>query len=128
MTTRTDDVAGLVSFASRVLAGSDALAAVAPRLAGQDPGEQALGSDAPGKLGDLCRQLHSQLAGALAARGDEALAHSDRMLRTAMDLGRIAADYADVDITLSSKVKKTGEDSMPDLPAGDGRDVVVEAG
>lgn len=126
MTGRATDVEGLVSFANRVLAGSDALAAVAPRLTGHDPGHQALGGEAPGRLGELCRQLHNQLAGALSARGREATAHGDRLLRTAVDLGRIAADYADVDITLSTKVKQTGEDD-PAGP-GDGRDIVIEAG
>lgn len=133
MTSSPKDVEGLVSFASRVLAGADALASVAPRLTGQDPGQHVLAGDAPGRLGELCRHLHSQLAGALSARGQEATAHSERLLQTAVDLGRIAADHADIDVTLSTKVKKTQDDdpaapSSSTLDAGPGRDAVIEAG
>lgn len=87
----------LYDLAVRVAVAGDEIAGAGVRLEAADPGPQAFGVDAPGRLGELGRALHRHGAEALAARSREAAAHSARLGEVADRLRRTAAGYADTD-------------------------------
>ncbi|MGC9670302.1 hypothetical protein ACNTMW_27635 [Planosporangium sp. 12N6] len=88
-----DDTAG------RLAAAGAELAAAAAALPGHDPGAEAFGAAAGGRLGALCRDLHRTCLAALDARAREAAAHGARLSLTADAVTRAASGYAAADDT-----------------------------
>jgi hypothetical protein len=70
-------------LARRVGGAADAIGDAAARLGRSDPGPGAFGTDAPGALGELSRDLHAACTGALGAREREAAAHGARLTELA---------------------------------------------
>jgi hypothetical protein len=66
-------------------------------LGGLGGGPAGFGADAPGRLGELGRELFGQWDQALAARSREAAAAGARLADAAQALRLIAGGYADVD-------------------------------
>lgn len=66
----------LDEYAQRSRDAAETLADAAAAVRHADPGTRRFGGDAPGRLGELGRHLHAELAGALAAREREAAAHA----------------------------------------------------
>lgn len=69
----------------------------AATLARLSPGPAALPADAAGRLGELARALHAQVATAVATRAREAAAHGARFADAAEVLRLVAAGYTDTD-------------------------------
>jgi len=88
---------GLHELAGRVSRAGDELADAAARFEELDPGRGAFAADATGSLGELGRQLHGQLAGALGARARESAAHGARLVELGGSLREAASAYADVE-------------------------------
>jgi hypothetical protein len=88
---------GLYDLAGRVATAGDELGDAAVRLGTLDPGAGAFGADANGRLGELGRALHGQVAGALAVRSRESAATSSRLVELAVTLRAAASSYADVE-------------------------------
>jgi hypothetical protein len=88
---------GLHELAGRAGAAGDEMAAAAAVLAGCGPGAAAFGADAPGRLGELGRELHARCATALAARAREAAAHGARLVDAAAALRLAAAGYREAE-------------------------------
>lgn len=66
-------------------------------LGGLGGGAAGFGADAPGRLGELGRELFGAWDAALAARSREAAAAGARLADAAQALRLIAGGYADVD-------------------------------
>jgi len=105
---RKQDVLGLVDFAAEVLYAGDTLVGASKVIGGFDPGEKAFAADAPGGFGELCRHLHGQWTAALDARAEEAKEQGDRLVGIGGKLGKVAADYADTDITVATDIARAG--------------------
>lgn len=84
-------------LAHRVAAEADAVTDAAARLGRCDPGPRAFGTDAPGSLGELSRDLHALWSGALGAREREAAAHGARLTELAGALRQSAQGYRDAE-------------------------------
>src|SRR5438034_6128425 len=93
----------LGQLADEFASAGDRLASVGSALAGVDPGAAAFGAEAPGRLGEVGRLLHSQWAAALSARAREAAAHSARLVDTAEALDVAAARYEDVEHNVGTR-------------------------
>jgi hypothetical protein len=76
---------------------SESLADAAAGLVDLDPGAGAFGTDGPGVLGELGRDLHAQCVAALVARGREAAAHQAHLDEAAEIVRRAASSYATAD-------------------------------
>ncbi|HEX2417449.1 MAG TPA: type VII secretion target [Micromonosporaceae bacterium] len=111
---REREVLGLVDFASRLLATGETLGDTAVGFETMDRGRAGLGIDAPGVLGELGRHLHGQWTSALRARAGEARREAARIVELAERLGKAAANYADTDITLSTRIARAESDSGAD--------------
>ena len=83
----------LTDLATRLDTAADRLAAAGTTLTLLDPGPHTLGSDAPGALGSLGRDLHRRLTTALTARAGECTAHAARLSETADALRQAADNY-----------------------------------
>ncbi|MGH3714503.1 MAG: hypothetical protein ACRDT4_13730 [Micromonosporaceae bacterium] len=105
---RAQDVRGLVDFAGAVLASGDTLVRAGDLIGGFDPGAEAFGAGGAGGFGELCRELRTQWKGALDARATEAKDRGERLVSTAESLAKVAANYADTDITLASRITDAG--------------------
>lgn len=90
----SDTLAGTVSALRR---SGETLTEAVGRLDRVDPGPQPFGAGAPGRLGDLGRELYEQWQRALDARGREAAAHSARLHEVAAGVADAAGAYADAD-------------------------------
>lgn len=88
---------GLHELAGRAGAAGEEMARVAAVLVGCDPGPGAFGAHAPGRLGELGRELHARCAAALTARAREAAAHGARLADTAAALRLASAGYRDAE-------------------------------
>lgn len=84
-------------LARRVGDAADAVTEAAARLGDSDPGPRAFGTDAPGALGELARDLHTVWSGALGAREREAAAHGARLTELAGALRQSAQGYRDAE-------------------------------
>jgi len=84
----------LRDLAARIDRAGDVLAAAGARLADLTPPAADFGADAPGRLGELGRDLHALAATALAARSREAVAHGARLGDTAQMLHWVGENYA----------------------------------
>ncbi|MGH3747405.1 MAG: hypothetical protein ACRDT8_08425, partial [Micromonosporaceae bacterium] len=91
----------------------DMLVTASSVIQGYDPGAEAFGADGVGGFGELCRVLHGQWSSALEARAGEAAQHGARLLDTATLLGKVAAHYADTDVTLSTSIARVDGDTGP---------------
>jgi hypothetical protein len=87
----------LDDFAARLAAAGAELATAAAALPGHDPGADAFGAAATGRLGALGRELHRAYLVALDARAREASAHAARLTATAEALARAATGYVAAD-------------------------------
>ena len=85
-----DDLAGRLDAASDTLAGAGA---AFDRMLGA----RSFGADAPGRLGELGRQLHAGWAEAAHARQREAVVHADRLAEIAAAVRSASATYRDTD-------------------------------
>ncbi|WP_213451540.1 hypothetical protein [Rhizomonospora bruguierae] len=66
-------------------------------LGGLGGGPSGFGADAPGRLGELGRELHGTWEAALAARSREAAAAGARLADAAQALRLIGSGYEDVE-------------------------------
>jgi hypothetical protein len=112
---RDQQVIGLVEFAGRVLHTGETLGNAATVIDAVDPGGVGFGTDTPGALGELHRHLYDAWASALHARTAEAQRHGARLVELAEHLGKVAANYAETDITLSTRIARAESDSGPDV-------------
>ncbi|HET8641837.1 MAG TPA: hypothetical protein VFM37_07855 [Pseudonocardiaceae bacterium] len=87
----------LRELASQIDASSQVLAGASVRVSDLVPPPAAFGADAPGRLGELGRALHAQVAAALAARSREAAAHGARLGDVAEMLRWVGASYAEAE-------------------------------
>jgi hypothetical protein len=87
----------LDDLARRIEAAADVLASRSATITLVDPGPQAFGADATGRLGDLGRALHRRFSTALGARSREAAAHGARLAETAQALRLIARNYREIE-------------------------------
>jgi hypothetical protein len=87
----------LEDLAARLATAGAELTAAAATLPGHDPGADAFGAAATGRLGVLGRELHRAYLVALDARAREAAAHGVRLSTTADALARAATGYATAD-------------------------------
>jgi hypothetical protein len=87
----------LEDFAARLAATADELGAAAAALPGHDPGPDAFGAAAAGRLGALGRELHRVYLVALDARAREAGAHAARLSELTDSVARAATRYAAAD-------------------------------
>jgi len=83
--------------AARVTRVADEVTGAASRLGLAAPGPHAFGGDAPGRLGELGRDLHSLWSAALAAREREAAGHGARLTDLAGALRQAAAGYREAE-------------------------------
>jgi hypothetical protein len=87
----------LQDVAARLRAAGEELGTAGAALGELDPGPQAFGVDAPGRLGELGRALNAQCAVALATRSREATALGARVSDSAYLVEAVAASYRDVE-------------------------------
>ena len=104
--------AGPAAAAGPLRDAASAVAAGARSLTSADPGARAFGSDGPGRLGELGRELHRTGVAALDARLREAVALSDRLLAVADGVAKAAARYAQADQAAVDRL--TGRRVRPD--------------
>ncbi|MDT4988175.1 MAG: hypothetical protein QOI74_2269 [Micromonosporaceae bacterium] len=105
-----DPVGRLESVGAELMAASAALRAA-------DPGPDAFGCGAVGRLGDLGGALHRICAAALDARAREAVAYGDRLSDTADSVARAAERYAAADDAAARKIRSPATD-RPGVAAG----------
>ena len=86
-----DEVADRVSALAAEVTGA------AQRIGLVQPGPAAFGADAPGRLGELGRDLHGAWSAALAAREREAAGHGARLTDLAGNLRQAAEGYRRVE-------------------------------
>ncbi len=84
-------------LAQRVGSVADEVTGAAARLGLADPGARAFGTDLPGRLGDLARELQATWSAALAAREREAAGHGARLTDLAGALRRAADGYREAE-------------------------------
>lgn len=94
----------LGDLAARFATAGSELAVVAATLPGHDPGADAFGAAATGRLGVLGRELHRAYLVALDARAHEAAAHGARLSTTADALTRAATGYVAADGTAEAVI------------------------
>ncbi|NJC69216.1 hypothetical protein HC031_05710 [Planosporangium thailandense] len=87
----------LDDVAARLAAAGAELAAAASTLPAHDPGADAFGADATGRLGALGHELHRAYLVALDSRVREVAAHGGRLSEAADLLARAVAAYATAD-------------------------------
>jgi hypothetical protein len=97
----------LEDFATRLGTVGTELTAAAATLFRHDPGADAFGAAAVGRLGALGRDLHATYLAALDDRAREAAAHGARLSATADALARAAAGYAAADDLARSRHRET---------------------
>ena len=109
----------LADAADALRRAGDLLSDAGARLPTIDPGASAFGTDGPGRLAGLGRDLYLQWQRALDARAREAAAHGARLAETGDAVARAAAGYADTDEGASRNVASS------DVASSDvaGRDV-----
>ncbi|MGH3738865.1 MAG: hypothetical protein ACRDT6_25190 [Micromonosporaceae bacterium] len=119
---RVEQVRGLVDFAGTVLHSGDTLVRAGALIGGVDPGAGSFGGEGSGGFGELCRQLHRQWSTALDARATEANERGERLVDTAERLAKVAANYAETDIRLATKLTSAatpGSETWEDAKAPD---------
>jgi hypothetical protein len=87
----------LGELANGFASAGERLASVGSTLVGADPGADAFGADAPGRIGEVGRLLHELWGSALSARSREAAAHAARLVDTAEALTVAAGRYQDIE-------------------------------
>jgi hypothetical protein len=98
----------LAELAARLDRAAQTMAEAGATLADLDPGSEAFGGAAPGRLGETGRALHAQLARAIGARSQEAAAAGARLADTAQALRWAAAGYLEVDDAARRRVERAG--------------------
>lgn len=116
---RAGDVRGLVDFAGAVLHSGDTLVRAGELIGRFDPGAGAFGAEGSGGFGELCRDIHGQWTAARDARAAEATERGERLVDTAQRLAKVAAGYADTDVTLASHLAAAD-------PSGTWRELAAE--
>jgi hypothetical protein len=99
----------LDQLAARLATAGAELTAAAGTLSSHDPGADAFGAGADGRLGALGRELHGAYLGALDARVREAVAHGARLSATAEDVARAASGYVAADDASRARFGRPGE-------------------
>jgi hypothetical protein len=94
----------LDDLAARLATAGSELTVAAVTLPGHDPGADAFGAAATGRLGVLGRELHRAYLVALDARAHEAAAHGARLSTTADALTRAANGYVAADGTAEAVI------------------------
>jgi hypothetical protein len=97
----------LDDLSARLATAGAELTVVAATLPGHDPGADAFGAAAAGRLGVLGRELHRAYLVALDARAREAAAHGARLSTTADTLAGAAAGYAVADSSAEAAIGST---------------------
>jgi hypothetical protein len=87
----------LRELAAQIDRAGEVLTAAGTGLADLAPPAGGFGATAPGRLGELGRDLHAQAVAALAARSREAAAHGARLSDTAQLLRWVGANYAEAE-------------------------------
>lgn len=87
----------LSDLPGRFEAAGDAMGRAAAALRLLDPGARAFGADAPGRLGELGRHLHTRWAATMIERGEEASAQADRFAAIAAAIRGAVTGYRETE-------------------------------
>jgi hypothetical protein len=91
-------------LAARLDAAGTAVTAAASGLHGLSEAAQAFGGDAPGRIGDLGRQVHAQWTTACSSRVAEAERAAGRLADLAVGLRFVADSYGAVDADAAGRL------------------------